>query len=409
MNKLMIVARQVIRKNLKSPAYIISLLFPVILIAIIGLIVFINQQTQKTPQIAIISENQTFRKALIESPTHGDYHVKRQLTTRSAAEKQLANEKLDGYLTVTVTDKKVSATYRQRTNGSSLESATLKNNLNTLKIRQTAVRLGLTGQQLQELFTPSTYHTQNVAYQNGHVRRQRSNQQGTNTAVAFVVTLLIYMFINLYASMIAQETATEKGSHIMEILVSSVSPDIQFFGKITGMLALIVLQVVVTGLASLVGIQVLHQNVGMLKQFSFNQIQPGMITVLIAYFLVGIMLYTVIAAMLGAMVTRQEEVGQVLSPLTTVGMIAYIVSFIAVNSNSLLIRIGSFIPFLSQSLMPVRYAVGNASLVEVWISIGIAFIALIGLTWVALREYRRHVLDYNTRRRWFNFRRSRRT
>lgn len=408
MNKFMVVTRQVIRKNIKSPAYLFSLFFPVLIIAAIALFAFITNKTNQTPTIAITSNNVALRNALVESPTHGDYRVNKAISTERVAEKRLSHEKIDGYLNVTVTGQTVSAVYRQRTNGNSLDSDTLKNNLNTLKLRQAAQQLGLTAKQLQQLFAPASYKTQNVAYQNGVVRRQKSNQQGANLVVAFVVTFLIYMFIAMYTSMIAQETVTEKGSHIMEILVSSVSPVTQFFGKVTGMLALIVLQVIITGIAGLIGMQYFNHNISFLGDFSFSQIQPGMVSVLVAYFILGVMLYTVIAAMLGSMVTRQEEVSQALSPLTTVGMLAYVASFIAVNSNSLLIRIGSYVPFLSQSLMPVRYAVGNAALSEVWASVAIAAIALVLMTWVACRVYQQHVLDYSNRKHWYQFGRKRR-
>ncbi|HAT55740.1 MAG TPA: ABC transporter permease [Lactobacillus sp.] len=403
MNKFMVVTRQVIRKNIKSPAYLFSLFFPVLIIAFIALFAFISNQTNQTPKIAITSNNATLRSALIATPSHGDYKVNRSISTKTVAEKRLSHEKIDGYLNVTTKKSHVSAIYRQRTNGNSLDTDTLKNNLNTLKLRQIAQQLGLTSQQLQQLFEPATYKTQNVAYQNGVVRRQKSNQQGANLVVAFTVTFLIYMFIAMYTSIIAQETAKAKGSPFMEILVRSVSPVTQFFGKITGMLALIVLQVVITGIAGLIGMRYFNHNISFLGNFSFSQIQPGMIIVLVVYFILGVMLYTVIAAMLGSMVTRQEEVSQALSPLTTIGMLAYIASFVAVNSNGLLIRIGSYVPFLSQSLMPVRYAVGNASLSEMWLSVAISTVALVLMTWLACRVYQHHVLDYSTRKKWYQF------
>lgn len=401
MSKFNVIVRQVIRKNLKSPAYIFSLLLPVILIAAVALFAFINKQTNQTPKMAIVSDNPALRTALVAAPTHGDYKVDKKITTPKDAEKRLAHEKLDGYLTITTKDNTFKAVYRQRTNANSLDTDTLKNNFSTLKIQQTAQQLGLKPEQLQQLFAPAKYQTQNVAYRNGVVHNQKSNQQGANIAIAVAVTFLMYMFLIQYASLIAQETATEKGSHIMEILVSSVSPTTQFFGKITGMFCLIILQVIVALIAAGLGINYLHQNVSFLKGFSLDQIQPGMIGLLVCFFIVGIMLYTVMAAMLGALVTRQEQVGQALSPLTTLGLVAYVVSFIAMNSNSLLIRIGSFVPFLSQSLMPVRYAVGNASTLEAWLAVAVELATLIILAFIAVRVYRNHVLDYS-RKHWFS-------
>lgn len=399
MNKFWVVCKQVIRKNIKSPSYIVLLLMPILLLGFMFGLAAIRTHTNETPQIAIVSNSAPFRTALVKSKSK-DYVVKRAVDTSKKAEKALSREKLDGYLTITLTGKQVSAVYKSRTNGNSLDTASLKSTLNSLKMQQTAAQLGLTSKQLTQLFTPASFKTQSVSYTNGKERAQKNNQQDINSILAMVVTILIYIFMVSYASLIAQEVATEKGSRIMEILVSSVAPQIQFFAKITGMFALILLQVVITAICGLLGMKYLSGNIQFLKDIDLSQIQPNFVIILGLFFILGITLYTILAAGLGALVSRADQVSQAVSPLTIIGLVAYGASFVAMNSNTFLIKLGSFVPFVSQSIMPVRYAIGNASTMDAVISLVILAVTIVLVTWFTTRLYTKHVLDYSDKKIW---------
>ncbi|HBO47148.1 MULTISPECIES: ABC transporter permease [Pediococcus] len=400
MNKFGVVCKQVIRKNIKSPTYIVLLLMPVILLGTIVGIAAIKNHTSETPQIAIVSNNAPLRSALLKSNTKKAYNVSKSITTKKAAETNLAKEKLDGYLTVTVKGGQVSAIYKSRTNGKTVDTTSLQNSLNSLKMQQTAAQLGLSAKQLASLFAPANFKTQSVSYTNGKETAQKDNQQAVNSILAMVVTILIYIFMVSYASLIAQEVATEKGSRIMEILVSSVSPQIQFFAKVTGMFVLILLQVLVTAICGVFGLKYLSGNVQFLKDLDLSHVQPNIIIILVLFFILGITLYTILAAGLGALVSRSDQVSQAVSPLTMVGLAAYGASFVAMNSNTVLIKIGSFIPFLSQSIMPVRYAVGNATIMDAIISLVILAVSIVLVTWFTTRLYANHVLDYSDQKIW---------
>ncbi|MBU7564099.1 ABC transporter permease [Pediococcus ethanolidurans] len=399
MNKFWVVCKQVIRKNIKSPTYIVLLLMPVLLLGFMVGVAAIKNHTSETPQIAIVSNNTTFRNALLKSNSK-DYTIKRSVDTSKKAEKALSQETLDGYLTITLTGKQVRAVYKSRTNGNTLDTTSLKSSLNSLKMQQTATRLGLSPTQLTELFTPASFKTQSVSYSNGKEKTQKNNQQDINSLLAMVVTILIYIFMVSYASLIAQEVATEKGSRIMEILVSSVAPQVQFFAKVTGMFALILLQVIITAICGFLGMKYLSGNVQFLKDLDLSQIQPKILIILGLFFILGITLYTILAAGLGALVSRADQVSQAVSPLTMIGLVAYGASFVAMNSNTFLIKLGSFIPFVSQSIMPVRYAVGNASTADAIISLIILAVAIILVTWFTTRLYANHVLDYSDKKIW---------
>ncbi|NDQ31430.1 ABC transporter permease, partial [Lactobacillus paracasei] len=55
--------------------------------------------------------------------------------------------------------------------------------------------------------------------------------------VGFILGMLIYPFVIRYASMMAQEIGTEKGSRIVESILTAITPLAQFYGKLLGILA----------------------------------------------------------------------------------------------------------------------------------------------------------------------------
>ncbi|AEV94363.1 ABC transporter permease [Pediococcus claussenii] len=400
MNKFWVIVRQVVVKNFKTPTYILLLLTPIIAVLGIALFTFIANQTSQTPKIAIISNNDSFRSAVVNVNTHGNYKVNSNVKTKDVAEKQLANEKIDGYLTIDVAGESVNAVYKTRTNSNDLNKIDLRNSINSIKTGVVAKTLGLSDKQIKLLFTPANFTTKSVTYTDGKQRSQKNDQQSTNLALASAVTVLIYVFMLSYAGMIAQEIATEKGSKIMEILVSSVKPRVQFFAKVTAMFFLIIVQVIVTGITALVGINYFGQSIQLLSNFNLKGLQPSIILILALFFILGVLLYTTVAAGLGALVARSDQVGQAIAPLSMLALASYGASFVAMNSNSFLIKVGSFVPFVSQSIMPVRYAIGNATMMEAYISILLLAIAVGLALWGAVNLYERHVLDYSDRKLW---------
>ncbi|WP_412989596.1 ABC transporter permease [Pediococcus siamensis] len=144
MNKFWVVCKQVIRKNIKSPTYIVLLLMPIIFLAGFMSIAVLKNHTASTPQIAIVANNPQLQTALQKSDASGDYKVNSAITTKAAAERALANSRLDGYLNVTLKGHSVSAVYKSRTNGNVLDTTTLKNTVNTLKCNKLQTALAST-------------------------------------------------------------------------------------------------------------------------------------------------------------------------------------------------------------------------------------------------------------------------
>src|SRR5699024_6849061 len=123
--------------------------------------------------------------------------------------------------------------------------------------------------------------------------------------ILYVMLFVLYFAIIFYGNMIATEVATEKSSRVMEILVSSVSPVVHMFGKISGIALLGLTQIVAFAIA---GIIVLVQKQSELTDgvFEFFGVQDVSFSLVIYYtifFLLVTFLLSKLAVKIGSLVT----------------------------------------------------------------------------------------------------------
>ena len=72
-------------------------------------------------------------------------------------------------------------------------------------------------------------------------------------ALAMGITILLFVFISSYSSIIAQEIASEKGTRIMEVILSSTKAQTHFYGKLTGVILVALTQIFIYGVAFVLG------------------------------------------------------------------------------------------------------------------------------------------------------------
>jgi len=116
------------------------------------------------------------------------------------------------------------------------------------------------------------------------------------------------------------------------------------------------------------------------------------------YFVLGYFFYASIFAAAGALVSRVEEVSQVVSLLMMfiiVGFFAAYISFL--NPNSSFAVIASLIPFTAPMVMFARIVLANPPIIEVLASVVIMLLSIIVGTWISSKIYRIGILLYGKR------------
>jgi ABC-2 type transport system permease protein len=201
----------------------------------------------------------------------------------------------------------------------------------------------------------------------------------------------------MYASMIAMEVATEKSSRVMEILISSVSPIRQMFAKILGIGLLSLTQLAV--LLS-VGYFSIKRNMsslegGFFDEFGFGNISLSTIAYAIIFFILGYFLYATLAAFLGSLVSRIEDVQQMITPMTLLVVAGFMIAMFGLGKpDSPFIVITSYIPFFTPMIMFLRVGMLNIPVWETALGIAILLSTIIFLAVFGARVYRGGVLMY---------------
>ncbi len=222
--------------------------------------------------------------------------------------------------------------------------------------------------------------------------------------VATILLILIFITVMTYGMWIAVSVVEEKSSRVMELVLSAATPTQMLTGKVVGVGAAGLTQYAAI-LAAGLGATLLQAPV---EGVLFGAIRPGdsplsgltpaILLAFVGFFALGFLLYALLYAAAGSLVSRQEDVQQVAMPMIFLAMGGYFAASVAVTSieASWVVPL-SFVPFFSPYLMLVRIVLGR---VEAW-EVGLAVVALLATialaAWSAARIYRTGVLTYGQR------------
>jgi ABC-2 type transport system permease protein len=215
---------------------------------------------------------------------------------------------------------------------------------------------------------------------------------GQRLAVAFVGTLLLFFSISQYGSLVATGVVEEKQSRVVELLLATITPWQLLAGKVLGLGAVGLLQLVI--LSAIAGVGAAAAGLLVLPGAAL-----GMFAMVVLWYLLGFFLYASLYAAVGSTVSRQEELQSVVAPMIFLLLIPFVLTLNLLPSDPRngLATVLSFVPFFSQTVMPARYALGVAPLWEVLVAAGLAAAAIVVVVRVAGRVYRNSVLRTGAR------------
>lgn len=205
------------------------------------------------------------------------------------------------------------------------------------------------------------------------------------------------MAVIMYGNMIATDIANEKTSRVMEILISSSSPVSQMFAKILAIGSVGLLQIVLFLGFGYTMIQQKQSEMadGFFQFFGLSGANVSTFIYAIVFFLLGYFLYATLSAMLGSLVSRTEDVSQIMTPVMLLIIVAFFIAMFGLSMpNSQLVTISSFIPFFSPMAMFLRVGMLNIPIWEVGLSILILIATIYILAVIGARVYRGGVLIY---------------
>lgn len=388
--QLNIVIKDTLRANFKSRGYWILVLSPLIFVAVIGGVAYGVTQLQgnTTPTVAVIGQTSE-RATFVQSAKNLDMKISK-ITNEKQADKALKSEKLDGVLTL----KSDSATLTTQPKSEQVPKDDIATILNQLSQAKKATQYGLTAAQTADFMKPVNFKT---VVKQANQSESGANTEGANYAIAVAIGVITMFVVMWYTSMIANAIANEKSSRIMEILLAATSARIQYFGKLIGVFLLALTHMLIYLIAEFATVIFLKDNVFVkMITSNLNGVTTGFMLYALAFILIAVALYLVLTAMIASLINDNAQVQQAVQPISFLAMIGYMFSyFMTFMPNNIAIRALSYVPFVSQSMMPVRLVTNVEGWPTALISLGISFISLILLAWFGQGIYAKNVLSYS--------------
>lgn len=398
MNSFWIILFHTYINKLKTKSFIITTLLTVVIVLVLTNltnIIAIFDKNDGKETVAVLDETGQLFDPFNKQVRAINKDINLTIFQGSEAEAEKAVEKgtYQGIVLLGLNDERLPiATYKAKSIADSSLFTDLQTSLQQVKTMLAASQIQLTPVQLEKLYEPVSF--KKIALEKNAKTEEELNQA---RGLVYVLLFIIYFSVIMYANMIAMEVATEKSSRVMEILISSVSPIKQMFAKIIGigLLSLTQLAVFLS-----VGYFSLTQNMESLKEgffgvYGFDNIPLGTIIYSVVFFILGYFLYATLAAFLGSLVSRIEDVQQMITPMTMLVVAGFMIAMFGLGKpDAPFITVTSFIPFFTPMIMFLRVGMLTIPVWEAIAGIAILVATIVFLAIFGARVYRGGVLMY---------------
>ncbi|MFH1474794.1 MAG: ABC transporter permease [Chloroflexota bacterium] len=222
--------------------------------------------------------------------------------------------------------------------------------------------------------------------------------------VGQVLIIFLLMAVILYGQWVAMSVAEEKSSRVMEIVISAATPFQLLGGKVVGVGGLGLVQLLSAAIPAIVAFALQGPIAEALlgappSALELPQVLTlGVIGAFVVFFVLGYLLYSVLYAAAGSLVSRMEDVNNVVAPMSMIGVVGYLVAiYISMGllpADAAWVIALSYVPFVSPYLMLSRVIAGQAGLPEVALAAAILVVSIVVMLWLAARVYAAGVLMY---------------
>lgn len=416
MNKIGIIIAREFNERVRKKSFIITtILMPVLMIAMMAaptlMMIFAKGETKT---LLVVDES-----GVVASQLTGDDDVVFETSDLTPDEARACTDRF-GVLWIgsDIVDNPSNAKlYTNSSSSMSLESS-ISSQMEKIIERERLKRYDI--ENLEQIMRDVKASVTLTTYRND-LAAEGEDKEATSSGMAYmmgiVLGMMLYMFLLIYGSMVMTSVIEEKGSRVLDVLVSSVPPFQLMMGKILGVAAVAVTQiaiwaVLVCGVGAVVLPAIMPDDV----MQSVEAVQSGAITsaeagfdadmlsavsmatdparivmmfVWLLLFLVGgFLFYSAMFAAVGSSVDSIQDAQQLQTPVTIPIILAIILAMSVFNDpNSSLAFWGSIIPFTSPVVMMARIPFDIATW-QIVLSLALLYVSVAGMAWAAGKIYR---------------------
>jgi ABC-2 type transport system permease protein len=222
------------------------------------------------------------------------------------------------------------------------------------------------------------------------IKIEKSGKEGKQNFLvvffsAFIFIMLLMMMVIYSGQLLVRSLIEEKSNRLIEILISSCTSEQLLAGKIIGLSALGLTQIIIW---SLIGITLVGGAV--IPPAAFDNI-----LIMLVYFITGFIFYTTIFVGIGSIVTTEQEAQQMTTYISLILILPVVVAMPAIqNPESLMVKVMSYIPLTIPSIMLLRFKIAPVPLIDIIITLSIMFVSTIVTLKIAAKIFRIGILSY---------------
>lgn len=247
-----------------------------------------------------------------------------------------------------------------------------------------------------------------------------------NMLLPMLSSLVLFIFIFSYSQMVAQSIAIEKSSRVMEYLLTSISPLAIIIGKVLAMCCVSLMQFLIIVIMGVIGFMVAMpfgifsriddiiavaadsgvgleaQNILVDLQNAFASVNIGTFIVIIITFILGFLVYALIAGLAGASISKMEDLSAAIQPMSLIGVLGFYLAYMPQIGNTggesnIISVIARYIPISSPFCLPSAYMLGQMTTVEVIIALAALLACVVILCLIVAKVYEHIVLHTGDR------------
>ena len=400
MKQTLIVIKEIYLRHVKSWSFVFMVISPFIFVGLsLGVGYLSSMSSSNSSRVAVVSNNVQVKEVLKDTKNL-DINYKDEAT----AKKAVKDGDVGGYLLVSEAEGQIKATYFADTSMSSATKIEITQKLMQLQQVANISQANLSANQVKLLSRAIDFKEK--------IDEKKEAKKATQTIVATAIGFMLYMILLVYTSSTAQEIASEKGTKIMEVIFSSIKASEYFYGRMAGIFAVILTHVGIYVIGAVL-LLAFSDQISFVKEFL--DANPNLMKHLgeaisfntIAFITLSVFMVVVLSAFLGSMVTRIEDVGKAVQPVVMLIILGFLgVTALGNAGDTILLKVGSYIPFISTFFMPFRAINGYANGLEAWISFAIAFVFTLGMTVYIGRIYSSLILQTDDIGIWKSFKKA---
>jgi ABC-2 type transport system permease protein len=322
---------------------------------------------------------------------------------KKLVEDELSLGKLDAYLLATPAlsgETLHGFTFAARGSQSVALKPMLTDSLEKVLLREHLDQRGLTVAEADRLMQPITLRAV--------TQSSRKDPLAEEVSVS-ILFFVMYLVIMLYGMNVARSIIEEKTSRIFEVMLATIRPEALMAGKILGVGSVGLTQVGIwLGLLLLLGSSSLALPVG--GSTLHVALSGAQLAFFLIYFALGYLLYSAIAAALGAITNSEQELQQMNMFLMVPLLSCFVLlGTMLASPDSTTARVLALVPLFTPLLMYFRVSLGHPAVWEIVLSLLLTSGTICGVVWVSSRIYRVGVLMYGKRpnmgeiRRWIGY------